>query len=118
MFKKLFKLNATIFLLLCGYFIYAAAIPSHTNSSYHQKHASFTPASAHVPDQQLVNNSGVPVQVFNFQRHKTVHYTQCIYTWLNTPGTYFKYLDHTCGRYSSEFSLFRKLILFPFHVFW
>ena len=107
MFKKLFKLNALLFLLLSGYFIYAKANPVYVKASEHQKHASFKAAPTKSTGEQLVNNSGIPAQIVNFQRHKTVHYVQHVLTRFNESVTYIRYLDFICGRYSSELSLYR-----------
>jgi len=118
MFKSLFKLVPLLFLLLSGYFSCAKANPVHIKASYPQKHASFKKAPAKNTGEQLVNNNGIPAQIVNFQRHKTVHYVQHVLARFNQSVSYIKYLDLICGRYSSELSLHRKLILFPFHVFW
>jgi len=118
MFKRLFKLNVLLFMLLGGYFIYAKSNPVHVKASSSQNHASLKKAPAKNTGEQLVNNSGIPAQIVNFQRHKTVHYVQHVLARFNQSVSYIKYLHFICGRYSSELSLHRKLILFPFHVFW
>ena len=118
MFKRLFKLFSIIILLLSGHFVHAKTNSLHCVKKNQLKHASFASAPAHDANREIKNNSGFPVQIVNLQRHKTVHFIQYMYTRHTESVAYIRYLIFTCGPYDSELSLFRKLILFPFHVFW
>ena len=118
MFKKCFRLIVYIFLLFSGHFVHANALIVHSNQSSTKKHASFSSISKNDREYQLLNSSNTPIQVTNLPRHKSVHYLQFLQTGVYESAAYNKYLTFTCGEYSSGLSLFRKLILFPFHVFW
>jgi len=117
MFKNIFKLSVIILLFLSGYFIFAKANPVVPTNSHPHKQASIASAR-HNAVQQFANINGTPIQIANFQRHKTVHFIKCINSRLNVAVIRISYIHFICGTYSSELARFRKLILFPFHVFW
>nr|WP_183573891.1 hypothetical protein [Mucilaginibacter sp. X5P1]MBB6137716.1 hypothetical protein [Mucilaginibacter sp. X5P1] len=118
MFKNIFKLPGIILLFLSGYAIFAKANPPVPNNSHPHKQASFASAVQHSPGQEFVNTNGTPLQIASLQRHKTVHSIKCINSQFNIAVIQIKYIHFICGTYISELSRFRKLILFPFHVFW
>jgi hypothetical protein len=118
MFKNIFKLPVLILLFLSGYFLFAKASPVIPNNSHPHKQASIASAAHHNAGQELAATNGTPIQIASFQRHKTVHFIKCINSRFNVAVIRIRYIHFICGTYSSELARFRKLILFPFHVFW
>lgn len=118
MLKWHFRLFTLIFLLFAGNFAKATAFRLDNKKPYEKNHSSISSISKKYKDYQLINCNNAPIQVTNLPRHRSVHFLQCIYSKLKESTNYNKYLTFTCGEYSSGLSHFRKLILFPFHVFW
>ena len=117
---RLLKITTIFLLVFTGFFVSAS------NNSQNNTHKSFKKA---VLFKESVNNNpynpynyecivnSVPVQL-NVQQHRNVHFWQVINSGPNTYIITVQYLNFICGQGNSELSRFRKLILFPFHVFW
>lgn len=118
--NRVFKITIFFLFVFSGCFAYAGNISINNLHKDHKKAASFKESVNKNPFNPynyecIVNN--VPVQI-NLPQQRTVHFWQVI---KNGPNTYIitvTYLNFICGQGNSELSRFRKLILFPFHVFW
>jgi len=121
MLKKLYKYIALFFPLLTGYYVSGKEVVSHFKASSISKSRPSTILSSLRPNRNshvnIISNF-IPVQLVNFQQHKTVHSVQGVPNRFNSSFIYLKYLNFICGYGTSELSRYRKLILFPFHAFW
>jgi hypothetical protein len=118
--KRLFKITALLLFIFSGHFA-SGSNKSFVNYPENTKKATFLKESLsknpHNPYNYECIVNTLPLQL-NLQQHRNVHFWQVVN---NGPHTYtitVKYLNFICGQGNSELSLFRKLILFPFHVFW
>lgn len=121
MVNRLYKLTALIFLLFSGFSVSARGGLYHFSHKEENKSTVSATTAHHLPynpfNYELILNN-VPVQIINLQQHRGAHSLQGLYTSPNFLTIQIKYLSFICSGGSSELSLFRKLILFPFHDFW
>jgi hypothetical protein len=117
--KGHFRLIVLFLVTFSGTISKLNAFSLNNNFNSYKKHASFSAVTKkHSQEYQLISNNSIPVQLINFQRHKTGHFIHGINKRSGESASFTKYLNIACKGYSSGLSLFRKLILFPFHVFW
>ncbi len=118
--NRLFKTIALFLFTFSGYFASGHDIFCNKSQIESKKVAFFKESINKSPynpyDYEcLVNN--VRLQI-NLPQARTVHFWQVINNGSNTYTITVTYLNLICGQGNSELSRFRKLILFPFHVFW
>lgn len=118
---KALKFIACYLLIAAGYLSHASdnLYNNHNESS---KNFVFQKESVHNNpfnpyNFELLLNNAAP-KILNAPQHRTIQFSQ----WFsNRPSAHtisVEFLNSICGRGNSKLSHFRRLILFPFHVFW
>jgi|ERR1700761_2425406 len=122
MLKGLFKAFAVFLFILSGFSASASDSPGNkpqatlnTASFLHHQTANNTDNNP-FNYESIVNS--IPVQVINVQQQRVVHFWQVIKPDFGGCVITVSYLNFICGQGNSQLSQFRKLIIFPFHVFW
>lgn len=117
---RVFKIITFFLLVFTGFFASAHDNPGKTYQLSTKNPAFIHETVNHNPYSPFNYESiitSVPVQI-NVQQHRTVHFWQVLNSGPNSYTISVRYLNLICGRGNHGLSRFRKLMLFPFHVFW
>jgi hypothetical protein len=117
---RIFKIAPLFLLIFPGFFASSSEI-TQNNHQKSFKSGAFVKESVNKNPYNPYNYdcivNTVSVQI-NVPQHRNVHFWKVVNCSPNTYITTVQYLNFICGRGNRELSRFRKLILFPFHVFW